>query len=190
MDKAPASTRLITGDDLFEMGDIGPCELIDGEIIPMSPTGSLHGWLENRVGSSLQTYVEGRKLGWVMVGEVGIYTRRNPDRVRGADVAFISHERLPDGLPSGFLDVAPELIVEVVSPNDRWQDIREKLEEYFCVGVDRVWVVEPGTRTLLVYQSPTALQQLKGDDVLEGEGILSGFTLPLARLFGLPLRDE
>ncbi len=137
MSTAPAPTRLITGEELLAMGDIGPCELIDGEIIPMSPAGGVHGWIESTLGRALGTFVEERDLGWVMGGEVGIYTRRNPDRVRGADVAFWSHERLPEGPPPGFLDVVPELVVEVISPTDRWRDIREKIEEYFAIGVDR-----------------------------------------------------
>ncbi len=189
MDTAPARTRLLTGEELLAMGDIGPCELIDGEIVPMSPTGGLHGWIESTLDRTLGVMVDERDLGWVMVGEVGIYTRRNPDRVRGADVAFWSHERLPDGPPPGFLDVAPNLVVEIISPNDRWQDIREKIEEYFAIGVDRVWVVVPRTRSVLVYESPTTLRQLKEGDILEGEGVLEGFTLPVVRLFA-SRRDE
>lgn len=189
MSTAPAQTRLITGEELLAMGDIGPCELIDGEVVPMSPTGGVHGRIEMRLGRWLDVFVDEHDLGWVLGGEVGIYTRRNPDRVRGADVAFWSHERLPEGPPPGFLDVAPELVVEVVSPNDRWQDIREKIEEYFAIGVDRVWVVVPRTRSVLVYESPTTLRQFKEGDVLEGEGVLEGFTLPIARLFASP-RDE
>jgi len=190
MSTAPAPTRLITGEELLAMGDIGPCELIDGEIIPMSPAGGVHGWIESTLGRALGTFVEERDLGWVMGGEVGIYTRRNPDRVRGVDVAFWSHERLPEGPPPGFLDVAPELVVEVISPTDRWRDIREKIEEYFAIGVDRVWVVEPPTRSVLVYESPTTQRQLGEGDLLEGEGVLEGFSLPVARLFASRRDDE
>ncbi len=190
MSTAPAQTRLITGEELLAMGDIGPCELIDGEIVPMSPTGGVHGWIESTLGRALGTFVEERDLGWVMGGEVGIYIRRNPDRVRGADVAFWSHERLPEGPPPGFLDVAPELVVEVISPTDRWRDIREKIGEYFAIGVDRVWVVEPPTRSVLVYESPTTQRQLGEGDILEGEGVLEGFSLPVARLFASRRGDE
>ena len=119
MDTAPAQTRLITGEELLAMGDIGPCELIDGEIIPMSPAGGLHGWIESTLGRALGTFVE----------------------------------------------------------------------EYFAIGVDRVWVVVPRTRSVLVYESPTTLRQLKEGDILEGEGVLEGFTLPVVRLFA-SRRDE
>jgi len=175
-------TKLVTGEDLLAMGDIGPCELIDGRIVPMSPTGDEHGILESEVGRRLGNFVADRKLGWVMVGEVGIYIRRNPDRVRGADVVFISKKRLP--MPRGkFLAVAPELVVEVMSPDDRRQDVREKVEEYFSIGVQWVWVVEPANRAVLVFRSPTEMQKFEEGDMLHGEGVLEGFELPVASLF-------
>ena len=118
--RAVPSDRLITGEELLAMGDIGPCELIDGRIVPMSPAGVEHGVLEQRLGRALGAFVEDRRLGWVLVGEVGIYTRRTPDRVRGADAAFISGQRLPQRPKKGFLEVAPELVCEVMSPDDRW----------------------------------------------------------------------
>src|SRR5262249_54586048 len=109
---APSSTeRLITGEELLAMGDIGPCELIDGRIVRMSPTGGEHGTIELLLGSKLNDFVRPRRLGWVLVGEVGIYTRRKPDRVRGADVLFLSRKRSPSRPGRKFLDTAPELVV-------------------------------------------------------------------------------
>src|SRR5574341_2659219 len=140
---APPEMKLITGEELFGMGDIGPWELIDGRIVPMTPTGGEHGTIEFDLGRELGNFVASHQLGWVTGGEVGIYTRRDPDRVRAADIAFISKSRLPNKPKRGFLSVSPELIVEIMSPDDRWQDVREKIEEYFSIGVDRVWVVEP-----------------------------------------------
>jgi len=180
---APPETKRITGEELLAMGDIGPCELINGRIVPMTPAGGEHGALEIRLGRYLDEFVTNRQLGRVMGGEVGIYTRRNPDRVRGADIVFVSQERLPQP-PQGFLEVAPELVVEIISPGDRWQDVRDKLEEYFAIGVQWVWVVEPAQRAVLVFRSPTEMQKLGEEDTLKGEGVLEGFELPLAELFG------
>ncbi|MCS7220491.1 MAG: Uma2 family endonuclease [Anaerolineae bacterium] len=180
---APSEARLITGEELLAMGDIGPCELIDGRIVPMAPAGIQHGTIELNLGSALKQFVQQRELGWVAAGEVGIYTRRNPDRVRGADLVFISKGRLSSGLPQGFLEIAPELIVEILSPEDRWQNVRQKIEEYFAIGVERVWVVDPENRAVLVYRSNTEMRQLGEGDILKGEGILEGFTLPVASLF-------
>lgn len=179
---APPETHLITGEELLAMGDIGPCELIDGRIVPMSPSGGEHGGIEFELGRHLGNFVADRQLGWVMGGEVGIYTRRNPDRVRGADVVFVSKERMPKR-PKGFLEIAPDLVVEVVSPNDSWQEVREKLEEYFSIGVRWVWLVEPENRAVLVFRSLTDMQKLGEEEILRGEGTLEGFTLPVASLF-------
>jgi len=181
---ASPETKLITGEELLAMGDIGPSELIDGRIVMMSPTGGEHGFIELfTLGSELAVFVRRRKLGWVLGGEVGIYIRRNPDRIRAADIAFFSKERLPHKPRKGFMEVAPELAVEVISPDDRWEDVRQKLEDYFSIGVQWVWVVEPENHAVLVYRSVTEMQRLSDSDSLTGEGALEGFTLRVASLF-------
>lgn len=183
MSTTSTATPVITGEELLAMGDIGPCELVDGRIVPMSPTGGEHGILESDLGFALRYFVQEHNLGWVMTGEVGIYTRRNPDRVRGADVVFLSKERWPDRPPKGFLEIAPDLVVEILSPSDRWQDVRQKLAEYFALGVRWVWIVEPDNQTVLVFRSITDMQQYGIHDTLVGEGLLEGFTLTVASLF-------
>jgi len=180
---APDKTELITGEELLAMGDIGPCELIDGRIVPMSPAGVEHGLIESNLASELRVFVRQYRLGWVMSGGVGIYTGHNPDRVRGADVVFISKKRATDQPGKGFLETAPDLVVEVMSPHDRWQEVHQKIEEYFAIGVRWVWVVEPENRAVRIYRSTTEVQKLSEGDTLEGEGPLAGFTLPVAEIF-------
>jgi Uma2 family endonuclease len=175
--------KLITGEELLAMGDIGPCELIDGRIVRMNPTGRSHAFVESNLSSALTLFVRQRKLGQVLVGEVGVFTRLDPDRVRAADIAFVSNERLSRTSSKGYLKVAPELVVEVISPTDRWQDVRQKLEEYFAIGVHRVWIVEPDNRDVLVYSASTEMRKFGEGDMLVGEGVLDGFTLPVAELF-------
>lgn len=178
----PDTTTMITGEALLAMGDIGPVELIDGRIVHMSPTGGVHGRVELRLARRLDEFVEQRRLGFVLVGETGIYTRRNPDRVRGMDIAFVSNTRA-QAMPTGFLSVAPELIVEIVSPSDAWVEIQEKIDEYFSLGVDFVWIVDPKNRQVLVHRGANEVVRLSGSDMLRGEGILDGFALPLPLLF-------
>lgn len=179
---APPREKLITGEDLLAMGDTGPCELIDGRIVHMTPTGGEHGAIEFNLGSELSFFVRQRNLGWVMGGETGIYIRRRPDTIRGADIAFVSLQRL--ARPTrGFLDVAPELVVEIMSPDDRWQAMRDKLADYFSIGVERVWVVEPQNRQVLVFSSTTDVEELDEDDTLRGEGALEGFAMAVGDLF-------
>lgn len=176
-------TKLITGEELAEMGDIGRCELIEGRIIMRSPTGWLHGNYERRFGQLLGNFVDANNLGHVLVGEVGIYTKRNPDTVRGADAIFISHARLAQLKSTSFLDVAPELVVEVMSPDDRWSEVKQKLREYFDMGVLLVWVADPSDKTVSVYHSLSDVTILEEDENLSGEQLLPGFVLPVKTLF-------
>jgi Uma2 family endonuclease len=177
------SERLITGEELFLSPDLGPCELVDGRIVPLSPTGRAHGRSGARLATRLSFYVEGNERGEVLTGEVGIYIRRDPDTVRAADVAFISHERLAHCKEEGYLDVAPEIVVEILSPNDRKGNLAEKLQDYFSAGVDRVWVLDSKQRRILVYHSLADVQQFQVGDVLTDEELLPDFRLPVAELF-------
>ncbi len=179
----PKVETRVTGDELLAMGDIGPCELVEGEIIKMSPTGEKHGIIEVNLGGELRAFVRQHKLGRVSGGETGIYIRRNPDTVRGADVVFISNERLARRGNSGFIDVAPDLVVEVMSPDDRWSDVTKKLEEYFSIGVRLVWVVDPESESVYAYRSLTDVRRFAKNDTLPGDDVLSGFGVSVVDLF-------
>jgi Uma2 family endonuclease len=183
MAAAPLEAPPITGAELLALGDVGPCELIDGRIVAMTPTGSEHAAIESNLVYELTRFVRERRVGWVLSGEVGIYTRRDPDRVRGADVAFVSKARCPAVPPKGFLDVAPEMVGEVLSPGDRWQEVRQKVEEYFAAGTEQVWLVEPENRALLICTSPTEIQKHGEADTVIGTGVFEGLLLPVASLF-------
>lgn len=166
------------------MPEIGRSELVEGRIVRMSPTGFRHGGVELRIGATLNAFVEPRRLGRVLVGEVGIYTRRNPDTVRGADVLFISNERYARASKDeAFLDVAPELVVEVLSPDDRPGELARKIAEYLEVGVLRVWIADPSRRTLRVHRSLTESLELGAQDTLTGENVLPGFEVRVSVLF-------
>jgi len=178
-----AAERLYTGEEALALGDIGPYELIEGRIVRMSPTQPQHGNYEYRLAKVLGDFVDRHGLGQVQVGEVGIYVRRNPDTVRAADVLFISNERLAKASPAGFLDVAPELVAEIVSPDDRWTEIRQKIREYLSAGVNVVLVFDPSERTIIVCRSPTDQRELTTADMLTLEDILPGFSVPVAELF-------
>jgi Uma2 family endonuclease len=181
---AAVHNRPITGEELAELPNVGPCELVEGRIVPMSPTGGEHGRVEGNIFEVVRAFAREHGLGKVLVGEVGIFTRRNPDTVRGADVAFISNEgygRL--GSRTGFLDVAPELVVEVLSPHDSAAGLTQKLREYFQAGVRLVWVADPEAKAILAYRSVTDVREFRESDVLPGDDVLPGFTVGVARLF-------
>ena len=149
----------------------------------LSPTGHKHARIESKFDHALRGFVEPRKMGIVMVGEPGIYTHRNPDTIRAADVLFISDERYAKIKSSGYLDIAPELVVEVLSPDDRWNNIIQKLREYFAIGVRLVWVADPDSRTVSVYRSLTDVREFTERDALPGDDVLPGFSVPVASLF-------
>jgi Uma2 family endonuclease len=180
---AVADEPPLTGADLWAMGDIGPCELIEGEIVSMSPTKVEHGRIEFRLAQLIGQFVDQDDLGVVMVGEVGVYVERDPDTIRAADVLYISHERLAEATPNDFLDVAPELIVEIVSPNDRYAYIQTKIEAYLAIGCDIVLLVEPVSQTVRLYRSPTQVQILQTEDRLTLPDILPGLEIPVSDIF-------
>jgi Uma2 family endonuclease len=178
-----AEAGLLTGEMYYEMSENGPSELVDGVIVPMSRTGAEHGYIESELAGMLRDFVRERRLGWIVVGETGPYTKRDPDRVRAVDIAFISRQRSENRPRGGFLEVAPDLIAEIVSPNDLWRDVQDKVREYFNIGVGQVWIVDPEIKTVWRYRSPGDVELIEQPGTLQGEGILEGFALNLAELF-------
>jgi Uma2 family endonuclease len=174
---------LMTGEELFRRPDLGPCELVNGRIVPLAPTGDEHGDVELELGTRLRLYGKESGRGRAVGGEVGIYIRRNPDTVRAADIAFISKERDIHPRTKGYFEVAPELVVEVLSPSDSWSDITEKLADYFSAGVDRVWIVDSKLRSVFAYRSLTEVRQFREGEDLVDEELLPGFRVPVKDLF-------
>ena len=175
---------VITGDELARMPDHELSELVDGRIVRMSPTNPEHGRIELRIGAALLGFASTHNLGVVMTGEVGIFTRWNPDRVRGADVLFISHAQYERRTKTrGFLDVAPELVVEILSPENAHVDVREKVREYLAIGVRLVLVVDPDSRTVTAERADGSLRYAAGE-VVACDDVLPGFGLTVDSIFG------
>src|SRR5438045_3073694 len=114
-------TRPITAKEFWEMGDLGPCELVRGKIVPMSPPGWRHGRIAGRIFAILDRYLEDHDIGRGVVNDSGVVTESDPDTVRGADVMYHSYQRLPkDQEPDDYPELPPEIVWEVMSPGDRW----------------------------------------------------------------------
>ncbi len=176
--------RLWTAEDLLALGEEARYELIEGRLVPMSPTGFLHGDVALALAAALRAFVHPRRLGRIVVGEVGFVLRRNPDTVRAADIAFVRRERLPAGdLPRGFFEGAPDLVVEILSPSDRYTDILRKVGEWLEAGAAMVWVVDPEHHGVMVFRPDGTLRLLGESDSLEGEEVLPGFRYPVGELF-------
>jgi Uma2 family endonuclease len=174
---------LITGEELARRPDLEPCELVEGRIVAMSPTGFTHGEVEYELGMELRAWAKQSGRGRVVGGEVGLYLRRNPDTVRAADILYISTARLARRGSSSYLDVPPELVVEVLSPDDRWSDVMEKIAEYLAFGVDRVWIADPRLRQVFAYRSLTDVTTFGAGEVLGDGDLLPGFRLAIDELF-------
>lgn len=151
-----------------------PTELVRGRIVPMNMPAPRHGQICGQTVYLLRCYFEQHDLGHVVSNDSGVLTERDPDTVRGADVAFYSYAKVPPGpLPEGYLAVAPELVFEVRSPGDNWKKVLAKVVEYLNAGVLVVCVLDPGTQRAHVYysadQSPkvfTAEEELALPEVL------------------------
>jgi Uma2 family endonuclease len=181
------TTRLVTAEELEKLPD-DDCryELVAGRLIRMSPVGYLHGKIVGQFVALLVRYLEGRNLG-IAVIEVGFKLASNPDTVRAPDVAFIRRDRIPPVDPRGFWQGPPDLAVEVLSPEDRPSDIREKVEEYLLRDVTLVLVVDPDSKSVVAYRRFSAPVVLRaGDDLLEFDDIIPGFRCRVRDIFGSP----
>jgi Uma2 family endonuclease len=180
-----------TSEDLASLeGDGYRYDLLEGNLIRVSPAGFRHGRLAAEIARRLGNFLaQHPALGVVVGAETGFRLSRNPDTVLGPDAAVVVSGRLPPSEAQiGFLELAPDLAVEIVSPTDRWTTVSGKVDAYLAAGVRVVWVIEPDARAVRVYSAEGAEQRLHADrgDVLRAEALMPGFSLALAELFDLP----
>jgi len=176
------ATKLMTAEEFASKEDDGNLyELVRGELIDMSRPNGDHSQIQFQIAWLLKNLVTPNKLGWVG-GEAGVVTERDPDTVRGPDVYFYRIERLARP-PKSFIELAPDIAVEVISPSDTRPAMRRKVREYIASGVRLVWVVDPETKTVMVYSG--SMQGVEHDeaDTLDGGEVLPGFTCKVADLF-------
>jgi Uma2 family endonuclease len=123
------------------------------------------------------------RLGHILTNDPGFLVARNPDTVRAPDIAFIPQAKIPEKLPKGWITVVPDLVVEVVSPNDRWSEVQDKIADWLRFGVRMIWVSDAESRSISVYRPDQPLRVLTEQDTLEGEEIVPGFSLPVREVF-------
>jgi Uma2 family endonuclease len=154
--------------------------LLIAEPLPMLP----HARVQGRLIRLLGAHVERQALGEIL-GEMGYLLAHDPDTVRGPDVSFLSQVRasaLSDG--TCFVEGAPDLAVEILSPSNRSAEMHAKVADYLAAGASLVWLVDPQTRTVTVYRSLLSPRVLDADATLEAEDVLPGFSVPLDAIFG------
>ena len=176
---------LLTAEDLLRLDSEGVRgELIRGVLHETTPTGQEHGWIVMKLGALLMNFILPRSLGRLVGSDSGILLERDPDTVREPDLAFTSAARLPAGGPNkGYAEVAPDLVVEVVSPSDQAREVADKVAMWLSHGVRIVWVVRPANRTIDVHRSPTDVRTLSASDALDGLDVLPGFSCPVSAVF-------
>jgi Uma2 family endonuclease len=177
-----------TAKEVFEMprDDTHRYELVRGHLEVRDHTGFQHGRISARICSALETYVTQHALGICLTADVGYWIERNPDTVRIPDVSFIRLDRLPPELPETCPEMPPDLAIEVRSPSDRTRSLNDKIAQYLQTGVRMVWVIEPRTRTVTVYQPGADPVELAENETLDGGAVVPGFRYPIADLFKWP----
>lgn len=182
---ATIEERLLTAEEYGKLPDLGyPNELVRGKIVRMNFPYFQHGKYCGRICATFGRYVDDHDLGHVLTNDSGVITERGPDTVRGPDVSFYSYSRIPkDTEVAGYPSVAPEIVFEVRSPDDRWPKILKKVDEYLGAGVLAVYVVDPQDETVRVYDSDQPGRTLKADHDLTFPEPLSGFRISVRQLF-------
>lgn len=181
------STRLrtLTADEFLAMPDDGiRRELVAGELREMTPARWQHGRIAGNVASALGPYVRQQGLGAMATAEASFRLSADPDTVRVPDVSFVCRERLDAiGDTAGYWPGAPDLAVEVIAPNDRYSEVRAKVDEYLAAGTLMLVLVDPRNREVTVFRSSGSRLELSKDDVLDGGDVVPGWTLPVRHIF-------
>jgi Uma2 family endonuclease len=182
---ATAIEPLLTAEEYGQLADNGQrTELLRGRIMPLNMPYPRHGEICANTAYLVRRYLDDHDNGRVVTNDSGVVTERNPDTVRGADVAFYSYQRVPKGpLPRRYLDVSPDVIFEVRSPADTWPEIFFKVGEYLRAQVKVVCVLDEVSETITVCRENQPPQVLKADDELTLPDLLPGFRVQVRSFF-------
>jgi Uma2 family endonuclease len=176
---------LLTSDDLARICPADKrTELIRGRMIVREPAGFRHGDVAMAIALAIGQYLQTHASGRLLAAETGFVLSTNPDTVRAPDVAFVRNERIPVPLPRGYARFAPDLVVEVLSPDDRPNEVLEKVADWLNAGTRLVWVIDPERRTGRVHRPDGTIILLSELDSLDGEDVLPGFSSQLTEVLG------
>jgi Uma2 family endonuclease len=190
----PGQPRRLTADDLWDLQGSDPnvhgWELVNGELVEVSPANLPHGRIQSRLAHLLWNHVDEHGGGVVYTeGGFVLEVPGDSERVRGPDVAFVAQatlDRIGGEPATGFARLCPDLAAEVFSPSNLKDahDFQQKIVDYVNAGVRVVWVVYPDSQSALIHHPDGSSRLLRHpDDQLDGESVLPGFRLPLGELF-------
>jgi Uma2 family endonuclease len=187
-----ATADLMTAEQfLLYPGDGRRVELVRGQLVVREPPGFRHGEIAARIVAALIVFLDRDRersgaaisRGRVLTCDAGFTLARDPDTVRGPDVAYVSRERWSGPSPQGFGEVAPDLAIDIRSPTDRIGAILAKVGDLLDAGAQIVWVVDPIRKLVTVYRADGSQAMLGADEMLDGGDVLPDFALSLAALF-------
>jgi Uma2 family endonuclease len=154
-------------------------ELVRGHLVVREPAGFRHGVVAMEIARRLGDFAAAHRAGIVVAAETGFRLFTDPDTVRAPDAAFIRTSRVPQPLPRGYADVAPDLVVEVLSPDDRPGETLAKVGDWLDAGCALVWVIDPERRVARVYRADGSQDAVTTQGALAGEELLPGLRIPL-----------
>lgn len=170
----------MTAEELLRLNiDDKRTELVRGVLYVREPAGYQHGHVAMQFALVVGGFVRQQRLGRTFAAETGFTLQRNPDTVRAGDVAFIANDRLLNRDTRGFAEIAPDLVVEVLSPDDRPGEVLAKVADWLTAGCRLVWILDPIRRVGRVYRADGTEALLGTDDAFDGEDVLPGFACPL-----------
>lgn len=170
--------QAITDEQLLHLPDDGcKYEVVDGELVRMSPAGWLHDTIVAQLIGALTSHVRVTRAGTV-IGSNAMFVLPGGNK-RSPDVSFVAAGRLDTETKRPFPELAPDLAVEVVSPSDRQRQVLDKVGECLQAGVRLVWVIEPEKRQATAYRGLTDVRVIDESSSLDGEDVLPGFSCRL-----------
>lgn len=176
------TTHLMTADELIKLPrDKYRYELVKGELLTMSPSGAEHGAVTVNLTAPLATYVKAHKLGIVFGAKTGFKLESDPDTVLAPDIGFITRDRI-GALPKSYLEIAPDLAVEVISPSERKSKVAKKTLQWLSFGVRSVWLVRPENRTVETVSHDGKKMCFCETDVLS-DAVVPGFQILVHEIF-------
>ncbi len=158
-------------------------ELVQGVLITMPPPSFYHGQVCSKFDRKLGGFIDDHRLGWITSNDSGVILAHRPDTVRGPDIAFWSRERMPEPPRKGYAEIAPDLVVEVMSPSDVFTQLLRKVQQYLRAGTREVWIAVPEDRSVAVCRPGQEQVILSNGETLTGGDVLPGFSCLVADLF-------
>lgn len=178
------TTKLMTADELWRLPKVDKLyELVQGELIAMSPAGFDRGAIGVYLASSLFQHVRSQNLGCVVGPDTGFVLAHNPDTVRAPDVAFVRQDRLVTPRPVKFWEGAPDLAIEVLSPSDSATEMDAKVQEYLDAGATEVIVVTPKLKVVKIFRQGQTATILRSGDILRDLESVPGFQCKVDEIF-------